>query len=90
MNWNAWPQNTQGDIIVPTIDDQTLLSAAHAVGKTFMMALSPLQFKHIDDSGANYYRRGEDNLEFRFGQGKYYTFPKPPLTPPTHLYPNHY
>lgn len=67
MNWNAWPQNTQGDIIVPTTDDQTLLTAAHSSGKTFLMGVSPLQFKHID-SGDNYYRRGEQNLEFRFGQ----------------------
>lgn len=86
MNWNSWPFNTQGDIIVPTADDQTLLSAAHAVGKTFLMGVSPLQFKHY--SGANYYRvrsttcshifmrkstdtsgqRGEQNLEYRFGQ----------------------
>jgi glucan endo-1,3-alpha-glucosidase len=67
MNWNSWPFNTQGDIIVPTADDQTLLTAAHAVGKTFLMGVSPLQFKHID-SGDNWYRRGEQNLEYRFGQ----------------------
>lgn len=67
MNWNAWPQNTQGDIVVPTVDDMTLLTAAHAVGKTFLMGVSPLQYKHID-SGDNYYRRGEENLEVRFGQ----------------------
>jgi hypothetical protein len=67
MNWNSWPFNTQGDIIVPTADDQTHLSGAHAVGKTFMMGVSPLQFKHIDGS-QNYYRRGEQNLEYRFGQ----------------------
>jgi glucan endo-1,3-alpha-glucosidase len=32
-----------------------------------MMGISPLQFKHID-SGQNYYRRGSQNLEYRFGQ----------------------
>jgi glucan endo-1,3-alpha-glucosidase len=31
------------------------------------MGVSPLQFKHID-SGDNWYRRGEENLEYRFGQ----------------------
>jgi glucan endo-1,3-alpha-glucosidase len=67
MNWNSWPFNTEGDIIVPTADDQTLLTAAHAVGKTFIMGVSPLQFKHID-AGDNWYRRGEQNLEYRFGQ----------------------
>ncbi|RDL30183.1 Uncharacterized protein BP5553_10461 [Venustampulla echinocandica] len=67
MNWNSWPQNTQGNIVVPTADDQTLLTAARAAGKTFLMGVSPLQFKHID-SGNNWYRRGEQNLESRFGQ----------------------
>jgi glucan endo-1,3-alpha-glucosidase len=67
VNWNSWPQNTQGDIIVPTTDHQTLLTAAHAVGKTFLMGVSPLQFKHID-SGDNWYRRREQNLEYRLGQ----------------------
>ena len=66
MNWNSWPQNTQGDIIVPTTDDQTYLSGAHASSKTFLMGVSPLQFKHL--SYGNYYRRGEQNLEYRFGQ----------------------
>ena len=53
--------------MVPTTDDQTLLTAAHSAGKTFLMGVSPLQFKHID-SGDNWYRRGEQNLEYRFGQ----------------------
>jgi glucan endo-1,3-alpha-glucosidase len=54
MNWNSWPFNAQGDIIVPTADDQTLLSAAQAVGKIFLIGVSPLQFRNY--SGANYYR----------------------------------
>jgi glucan endo-1,3-alpha-glucosidase len=32
-----------------------------------MMGVSPLQFKHIDSS-QNYYRRSEQNLEYRFSQ----------------------
>ena len=32
-----------------------------------MMGVSPLQFKH-DPQFGNYYRRGEANLEYRFGQ----------------------
>lgn len=32
-----------------------------------MMGVSPIQVKHID-SNQNWYRRGEDNLENRFGQ----------------------
>lgn len=58
MNWNSWPFNTQGDIVVPIADDQTLLSAAHAVGNTFLLGVSPLQFKHY--SGANYYRASSE------------------------------
>jgi len=67
MNWNSWPFNTQGDIIVPITDDETYQTGAQASGKTFMMGLSPLQFKHMG-AGQNYYRRGEQNLEYRFGQ----------------------
>ena len=67
MNWNSWPFSTQGDIIVPTTDDETFLNSAKLHGKTFMMGVSPLQFKHMD-SGNNWYRRGEQNLEYRFGQ----------------------
>jgi glucan endo-1,3-alpha-glucosidase len=67
MNWNSWPFSSQGDIIVPTTDDQSYLTYAHASNKTFMMGVSPLQFKHIDSS-QNWYRRGEQNLEYRFGQ----------------------
>jgi len=66
MNWDSWPFNTQGDIIVPTNTDLTLQAAAKAAGKTFLMGVSPLQFKHL--SYGNYYRRGEQNLEYRFGQ----------------------
>jgi glucan endo-1,3-alpha-glucosidase len=67
MNWNSWPQNTEGDIIVPTTDDVTYLDGAHASNKSFIMGVSPLQFKH-DPSYGNWYRRGEQNLEYRFGQ----------------------
>ncbi|KAL1980826.1 hypothetical protein VTN96DRAFT_3521 [Rasamsonia emersonii] len=67
MNWNSWPFADQGDIIVPTTDDITYLNAARAANKTFMMGVSPLQFKHMDSSD-NWYRRGEENLEYRFGQ----------------------
>jgi glucan endo-1,3-alpha-glucosidase len=67
MNWNSWPQNTDGKIVVPTTDDTTYLDGAHAASKTFIMGVSPLQFKH-DPTYGNWYRRGEQNLEYRFGQ----------------------
>jgi len=53
MNWNAWPQNSQGKIIVPTEADTTLQAAGKAAGKTFLMGVSPLQFKHC--CGGNWY-----------------------------------
>ena len=67
MNWNSWPFESQGKVIVPTNDDTTYLTGAHAASKTFLMGVSPLQFKHMD-SNDNWYRRGEQNLEYRFGQ----------------------
>ncbi|KAG9248917.1 glycoside hydrolase [Calycina marina] len=67
MNWNSWPHNNQGQIAVQITDDQTLQNAGRSAGKTFLMGISPLQFKHMD-SGNNWYRRGEANLEIRFGQ----------------------
>lgn len=67
FNWNSWAFESQGKIVVPTTDDVTYLNGARAAGKTFMMGVSPLQFKHMD-SGNNWYLRGEQNLEYRFGQ----------------------
>lgn len=67
LNWNSWVNSDQFTASAPTDDDTTYLTAAHNSGKTFIMGLSPLQFKHIDQS-QNWYRRGEANLEVRFGQ----------------------
>ncbi|KAF1993326.1 glycoside hydrolase family 71 protein [Amniculicola lignicola CBS 123094] len=66
FSWNSWAYQSQGKVVVPTIDDQAYLTAAHNSGKLFMMGMSPLQFKHYP--GISWYRRGEDNLEYRFGQ----------------------
>jgi glucan endo-1,3-alpha-glucosidase len=67
MNWDSWPWSNQGNVIVPSNIDHTLQNAAAAAGKTFLMGVSPLQFKHMDPWD-NWYRRGEQNLEYRFGQ----------------------
>jgi hypothetical protein len=70
MNWDSWPFTTQPDGPVPTGLDTTLQTAAKAAEKTFLMGVSPLQFKHLIINGVpqNWYRRGEQNLEVRFGQ----------------------
>ncbi|KAH6889657.1 glycoside hydrolase [Thelonectria olida] len=67
MNWNSWPQTNEGRVVVSDTDDKTYQQAAQTANKLFMMGVSPLQFKHLDSSN-NWYRRGEQNLEYRFGQ----------------------
>ncbi|RAL67855.1 hypothetical protein DID88_008581 [Monilinia fructigena] len=67
FNWNSWPTYTAGDVPVDTISDKLYQTAAKASKKTFMMGVSPLQFKHISHT-ENWYRRGEANLERRFAQ----------------------
>jgi hypothetical protein len=66
-NWNSWLPSSAGKGIVSMQDDKTFLSAARSASKLFMMGISPIQFKSLDKS-QNWYRRGEDNLEYRFGQ----------------------
>lgn len=67
FNWNSWPTSSAGKVISPTTSDVTAQTAARNAGKLFMMGISPVQFKHIDTT-QNWYRRGEDNLEYRFAQ----------------------
>jgi hypothetical protein len=67
FNWNSWLPSTAGKGIVSTKDDKAFQSQAKAASKLFMMGISPIQFKHLDSTN-NWYRRGEDNLEYRFGQ----------------------
>ncbi|KAF1943060.1 hypothetical protein EJ02DRAFT_511303 [Clathrospora elynae] len=67
FNWNSWQQTSAGKVTVSAADDKTFQTAAKAKGKIFMMGMSPIQFKHIDEV-QNWYRRGEENLEYRFGQ----------------------
>lgn len=66
FNWNSWPVEGQA-VAVSDSDDSTFLQAAQSSGKLFIMGASPLQFKHMDSSD-NWYRRGEANLENRFGE----------------------
>ncbi|KAF2478386.1 uncharacterized protein BDR25DRAFT_365626 [Lindgomyces ingoldianus] len=67
FNWNSWSYPEAGKTAVSTADDQAYMAAARSAGKLFMMGMSTLQFKHIDGS-QNWYRRGEENLEYRIGQ----------------------
>ncbi|KAF2876672.1 glycoside hydrolase [Massariosphaeria phaeospora] len=67
FNWNSWSLPSAGRTTVSTKDDETYMSAASTAKKLFMLGISPMQFKHIDGS-QNWYRRAEDNLEYRFAQ----------------------
>ncbi|KAF2118542.1 glycoside hydrolase [Lophiotrema nucula] len=67
FNWNTWPYSDQGKATVSTTDDETFITAANSANKLFIMGMSPIQFKHIDTS-QSWYRRGENNLEYRIEQ----------------------
>lgn len=67
FNWNSWQPTNAGKLPVSVADDKTFQAAAHNTQRIFMMGISPVQFKALDINN-NWYRRGEDNLEYRFGQ----------------------
>ena len=67
FNWNSWLPTSEGKKRVSMVEDNAYLNKAHAAGKLFMMGISPLQFKNMNTRN-NWYRRGEDNLEYRLGQ----------------------
>jgi glucan endo-1,3-alpha-glucosidase len=67
FNWNSWPKTQAGRVRVSSADDTTFQTAAHNTDRIFMMGISPIQSKHLD-AGQNWYRRGEDNLEYRLDQ----------------------
>lgn len=67
FNWNSWPAPQDGKVAVSAATDRVFQAAANSANKLFMMGISPVQFKHLNNDN-NWYRRGEDNLEHRFGQ----------------------
>ncbi|KAI4934393.1 hypothetical protein J4E85_002249 [Alternaria conjuncta] len=67
FNWNSWPATNEGKVAVSDATDRVFNDAANKAKKLFMMGISPYQWKHLDWK-QNWYRRGEDNLENRFGQ----------------------
>ncbi|KAG9194531.1 hypothetical protein G6011_04566 [Alternaria panax] len=67
FNWNSWPATQDGKVAVSAATDRTFQTSAKNANKLFMMGVSPVQYKHLDNNN-NWYRRGEDNLENRFGQ----------------------
>ncbi|CAN9220293.1 unnamed protein product [Alternaria alternata] len=67
FNWNSWPATQDGKVTVSAATDRTFQTAADKANKLFMMGISPVQYKHLSNKD-NWYRRGENNLENRFGQ----------------------
>lgn len=67
FNWNSMAWESEGKVEVSTTDDEAYHSGASAAGKTFMMGISALQYKHLD-SYENWYRRGELTLAQRIPQ----------------------
>lgn len=70
FNWNSWPQTNEGKVTVSTADDKIYQTKARQASRLFMMGISPLQYKHLGEPAKkdDWYRRGEKNLEYRFGQ----------------------
>ncbi|KAK8047157.1 hypothetical protein PG996_015221 [Apiospora saccharicola] len=64
FSWEtAWPRNSNTPSNVSSVQDESVLKAAHAKNKAYMMPLSTLQYKHW--SGSHWYRPGEVNMPQR-------------------------
>ncbi|KAM0818394.1 putative Glycoside hydrolase [Seiridium cardinale] len=64
FSWEtAWPSTSDTASNVSTSTDETIISSVHNVDKTYMIPLSSLQYKHLDDN--YWYRPGEVNLPQR-------------------------
>ncbi|KAL1597261.1 hypothetical protein SLS60_008845 [Paraconiothyrium brasiliense] len=69
FGWNSWPAQSAGlvETNASTTDDGIWAQAvSNSPGKLRIAGLSPVNFKHY--AGQNWYRRGEQNLEFRMAE----------------------
>ncbi|RYP92567.1 hypothetical protein DL770_001325 [Monosporascus sp. CRB-9-2] len=62
----SWPPASDSPLNVSSYDDERIKAAADAAGKTYVMGLSPLQYKHC--CGNTWYRAGETNMPERMAQ----------------------
>ncbi|KAI0149494.1 glycoside hydrolase family 71 protein [Xylariaceae sp. FL1272] len=62
----AWPGQSSSPSNVSDSRDKTVMDGASDAGKTYIMGLSPLQYKHC--CGYDWYRTGEGNLAERMEQ----------------------
>lgn len=65
LSWSCWPTVGSNTSISATLDE-TYMSTRPS-DKTYMMALSPIQYKHLSPS-ENWYRSGALNLLYRIPQ----------------------
>ncbi|KAI8624002.1 glycoside hydrolase family 71 protein [Xylariaceae sp. FL1651] len=67
FSWETnWPDTSDTPVNVSSTRDQAVKTAADAAGKTYVMGLSTLQYKHC--CGDSWYRSGETNLAERMNQ----------------------
>ncbi|KAI1772010.1 glycoside hydrolase family 71 protein [Hypoxylon cercidicola] len=67
FSWEtAWPDTSDTPVNVSSARDEAVKAAADAAGKTYVMGLSSLQYKHC--CGDSWYRAGETNLPERMEQ----------------------
>lgn len=67
FSWEtAWPRNSDSPSNVSSVLDEKVLKAAHANGKTYMMPISTLQYKHWNKQ--HWYRPGEVNMPQRMAE----------------------
>jgi len=65
LSWTCWPTVNAHEAIDSTIDQAYL--SARPQNKTYIMGMSPIQFKHLS-STENWYRSGTANLLYRIPQ----------------------
>ncbi|KAI9159067.1 glycoside hydrolase [Paramyrothecium foliicola] len=67
FSWEqAWPGNSDQHVDVTTEIDEKVMSVTHAKGKSYMMGLSSLQYKHFQ--GQHWFRAGDVALPKRMEQ----------------------
>ncbi|KAI1848594.1 hypothetical protein JX265_011552 [Neoarthrinium moseri] len=67
FSWETtWPSTSDTTSNVSTSQDDAIMTSAHKAGKSYMIGLSSLQYKHW--SGNHWYRAGEVNLPERMTQ----------------------
>ena len=66
FSWEtAWPLPGDSPANVSISQDEAVMAGMHGASKTYMVPLSPLQYKHWPENNQHWYRIGESNLPQR-------------------------